>query len=78
MRKFDFKHPDFKKNGKERQKYYRASHAKPVTEAEFIAEVSSWPPKDKRNSKSRGPAASRHRYRYLVRNYGFFPGGQDA
>lgn len=73
---FDFSHPDFKKNGRERQRFYRSNYDKPVTEEQFVAEVASWPRKEWHNSKTRSPSQSRHRYRYLVRKYGFFPGGQ--
>lgn len=69
---FDFNHPDFKKNGLERQRFYLSNYDKPVTEEQFVAEVKRWPRRELHNSQSRSAAASRHRYRYLVRKYGFF------
>ena len=78
MKSFDFNDPIFLKRSVYRQSYYRHMYDKPVTEEEFIAEVESWPKKEYRNSRSRGPAQSRHQYRKLVNLYGFFPGGQNG
>lgn len=75
---FDFTHPDFKKNSLNRQRFYISNHDKPITLAQFTAEVQSWPRKELHNSQTRGGAACRDEYRRLVRNYGFFPGGQDG
>jgi len=69
---FDFEHLDFKKQGRERQRFYISNYDKPVTEEQFIAEVKKWPRKELHNSASRSASASRHKHRYLVRRYGFF------
>lgn len=77
MKKFDFEHPDFiKGSGIHRQKFYRENYNKPITEDQFVKEVASWPKRSRHNSHTRKPSIARLQYRRLVKNFGFFKGGQ--
>lgn len=69
---FDFNHEDFKKQSLSRQRFLLSNYDKPVTEDQFVAEVKRWPRKELHHSQTRSESASRHKYRHLVRKYGFF------
>jgi hypothetical protein len=77
MRQFVFDTEHFKTQSKERQEFYKDFSSKPITEIQFVAIVRSWPKKKLHNSRTRSASSARRDYRYLVRTYGFFPGGQS-
>lgn len=77
MKTFDFTHPDFLKQSPARRKFLQENYDKPITLAEYVRVVSEeLPRKGKRPTKRHCPSAARLQYNRLVKNYGFFPGGQ--
>lgn len=77
MKKFDFEHDDFKKQCLEKQILIKSNYDKPVTEEQFVEAINTMP-KHEHWSWGHSPSSARYQYRRLVKNFGFFPGGQDA
>lgn len=82
MKAFDFEHPDFFKHPPDSQEWLKQNYDKPITQDEFVAWWTTRPRvhpdgnKILHASHKRGPAYARHKYQYLVKQYGLFKGGQ--
>lgn len=82
MKEFDFEHPDFKLHLPDNQEWLKANHNKPITEQQFVEWWVKRPRVDisgnsiRKASHKRSPSYARHKYRYLVKNYGLFQGGK--
>ncbi len=70
-KKFDFTHPDFKKQCPANQEFLLNNYDKPITEEEFVAAVQAMP-KHYRWFRTHCPSAAKKRYHKLKNNYGLF------